>query len=128
MKRGANVVERRRSTIEALQEQSRVEHENARLYSKLMDDTYESTSKMINSDEFTYEEKAKASKDYIEKMTILHHEKEVERNKSEFDLETVRIGRRFLQLHDDMAEVLKKNGNYKIEVVTQDIVLNLLNK
>jgi len=45
-----------------------------------------------------------------------------------FDLETVRIGRRFLQLHDDMAEVLKKNGNYKIEVVTQDIVLNLLNK
>ena len=127
-KRASNIIDANKDSIDAISKQSNEEITNSKHYSKLLDDRYSSVNKMLDEDDFSYEEKAAIVKEFLTEGQEIAHSREVERLRGEYDRETVIIARRFMQLHDDFSEVIRKNNDFKPEILTQDIVLNLLNK
>ena len=127
-KRASNIIDTNKDSIDAISKQSNEEINNSKHYSKLLNDRYSSINKMLEEDDFSYEDKAAAVKEFLTEGQEIAHSREVERLKGEYDRETVIIARRFMQLHDDFSEVIRKNNDFKPEILTQDIVLNLLNK
>ncbi|MDC7279521.1 hypothetical protein NXH64_08400 [Butyrivibrio fibrisolvens] len=124
-KRADKQIRQTKEQIDFIGEQSKKEEADSKFYSDMVNSSYDNIMKMVNSSEFSYEDKANAAKDFMKKSYEGTVEKEKSRIKAEFDKETVRIATRFFRQHNDIGEVLKRN-HYKVNYISQDIAQALL--
>ena len=80
---------------------------------------------MVDSNDFSIEEKVMATKDYMSRAQEMTVEKEKQRIQAEYDRETVRLTSLMFGQHDDINEVLKRN-RYRIQTMTSKVAADLL--
>lgn len=123
----SKVISRNKENIDSIKEQGKTEAENARFFSKIVEDIYVSTKKMITSSDFSYEEKAQTVKDFLERSSEATKESIIQDLKAAYDRQTVRMSNILFEAHDDIKEVLQRHKKTK-GIFTSELILSLLRK
>lgn len=124
-KRAAELIDQNISEIDAIKIQQQEEQLISKRSDKNIDVSYKYAKESFNSSDSSLEDKAAALEEFDGKAQRYAFEREAYRNMAEYDAETYMIARIILQQHDDLREVIKRNP-YKVPVLDQDTVINLL--
>ncbi len=126
-KRAAEIIEKNIADIDGLKPQQEEEKLLSDISDAKIDSSYKELEEFLKSNDFSLDEKADALEEFNSESFGYAFKRESYRVKAEYDAETVMFARILLLQHDDLKEVIKKNP-YKVPVIDQDTVINLLQR
>lgn len=98
--------------IDDTSKQIQNEAKNEQEASKMLDQEYTNVMKRLDSDETTNEEKVKAYDEYLTNSSMFAAEREIQKIKKNFDIDTLVISRILFNAHDDLHEVSGNEGDF----------------
>ncbi len=109
------------ANIDDMSKRIQNEAKNEREASKMLDKEYAKVMKHLDSDEITNEDKVKAYDEYLTNSSLFASEREIQRIKKEFDIETLIISRIHFNAHDDANEINSDQANMYSQLGTDFI-------
>lgn len=116
-----DLIEGNSAAIASIGEQSQKEASKERELLGLMDNEFDKIMKVLKADDMSTEEKLIAYNEYIERSGELHHDKEIQRIKKEFDKETMLIAKIQFNAHDDISDVTSDKAYMNSQLGTEFI-------